>query len=85
MIDRLFEQATRAIERALALALIAGVSLNFANVVDRYLLGGTILGADEIQVFIMVWMTFLAAGVVAWRRLRRTKSCFGFMIWWTGG
>jgi TRAP-type C4-dicarboxylate transport system permease small subunit len=67
MIDRLFEQATHAIEWALALALIAGVCLNFANVVDRYLLGSTILGADEIQVFIMVWMTFLAAGVVAWR------------------
>lgn len=67
MIDRLFEHATHAIERVLALALIAGVCLNFANVVDRYVLGGTILGADELQVFIMVWMTFLAAAAVAWR------------------
>jgi len=67
MIDRFFDRATRAIERSLALALVAGVCLNFANVVDRYLLGGTILGADELQVFIMVWTTFLAAGVVAWR------------------
>jgi TRAP-type C4-dicarboxylate transport system permease small subunit len=67
MIDRFFELATRVIERTLALALIVGVCLNFANVVDRYVLGGSILGADELQVFIMVWMTFLAAAVVAWR------------------
>ena len=67
MIERFLELATRAIERTLALALIVGVGLNFANVVDRYVLGGSILGADELQVFIMVWMTFLAAAVVAWR------------------
>ena len=67
MIERLLERITGAIERALALALIVAVCLNFANVVDRYVLGGSIIGADELQVFVMVWMTFLAAAVVAWR------------------
>jgi len=67
MIDRLFDWITGAIERVLALAFIAAVCLNFANVLDRYILADSILGADELQVFIMVWITFLAAAVVAWR------------------
>ena len=67
MIDRLFERLTRALELLLALAFIVAVLLNFANVVGRYLLGWTILGADEVQIFIMVGMTFLGAVVVTWR------------------
>jgi TRAP-type C4-dicarboxylate transport system permease small subunit len=68
MIDRLFARLTRAIELLLALAFIAAVLLNFANVVGRYLLGWTILGSDEVQIFIMVGMTFLGAVVVTWRQ-----------------
>ncbi|HTP82956.1 MAG TPA: TRAP transporter small permease [Alphaproteobacteria bacterium] len=67
MIDRLFARLARAIELLLALAFIAAVALNFVNVVGRYLLGWTILGADEVQIFIMVGMTFLGAVVVTWR------------------
>jgi len=55
------------IERALAYAFIAAVGLNFINVVGRYGFGITILSADELQIFIMVFMTFLGAAVVAWR------------------
>jgi len=57
-----------AIERILALAFIAAVCLNFANVVGRYGFGRSIAAADEIQVYIMVFMAFLGAGVVSWRR-----------------
>ena len=67
MIDRLFERLTRALELLLALAFIVAVLLNFANVVGRYVLGWTILGSDEVQIFIMVGMTFLGAVVVTWR------------------
>jgi len=67
MIDRLFARLTRALELLLALAFIVAVLLNFANVVGRYLLGWTILGSDEVQIFIMVGMTFLGAVVVTWR------------------
>jgi len=56
-----------AIERVLALAFIAAVALNFANVVGRYLLGRSIFGADEVQVYVMVCMAFLGAGIVTWR------------------
>ena len=55
------------IERTLAYAFIVAVGLNFCNVVGRYGFGVTILSADEIQIFIMVFMAFLGAAVVAWR------------------
>jgi TRAP-type C4-dicarboxylate transport system permease small subunit len=56
------------IERVLALAFIAAVCLNFANVVGRYGFGRSIAAADEIQIYIMVFMAFLGAAVVSWRR-----------------
>jgi TRAP-type C4-dicarboxylate transport system permease small subunit len=55
------------IERTLAYAFIVAVGLNFFNVVGRYGFGITILSADELQIFIMVFMAFLGAAVVAWR------------------
>lgn len=57
-----------AIERVLALAFIAAVCLNFANVVGRYGFGRSIAAADEIQIYIMVFMAFVGAAVVSWRR-----------------
>ena len=67
MIDKVFGHVARVIELALALAFIAAVLLNFANVFGRYLLGISLLGSDEVQVFIMVGMTFLGAAVVTQR------------------
>jgi C4-dicarboxylate transporter DctQ subunit len=69
LIERLFERLMRAIEHALALAFIFAVCLNFANVIGRYVLGRTMLGADEVQMAIMVWMTFLGAAAVTWRNI----------------
>ena len=68
MIDRMFERATRAIEMVLALAFLIAIALNFANVIGRYVLGTSILWADEVQIFIMIAMTFIGAAVVTWRR-----------------
>ena len=67
MIDKAFDRIARVIELALALAFIAAVLLNFINVVGRYLFGLSLLGADEVQVFVMVGMTFLGAAVVTRR------------------
>ena len=69
MIDQAFDRIARVIEVMLALAFIFAVLLNFANVVGRYLLGLSLLGADEVQIFIMVAMTFLGAAVVTRRNL----------------
>ena len=43
------------------------VLLNFGNVVGRYVFGVSLLASDEVQVFIMVAMTFLGAVVVTRR------------------
>jgi TRAP-type transport system small permease protein len=63
MADRLI----RCLELVLAYVFLAAVALNFGNVAGRYLLGQTLLSADELQIFSMVIITFLGAGVVAWR------------------
>ena len=68
MIDKAFEKIARGIELVLALAFIVAVVLNFSNVVARYLFGISLLGSDEVQVFIMVGMTFLGAAVVTLRK-----------------
>jgi TRAP-type transport system small permease protein len=67
VIDKVFDRVARVIELALALAFIVAVLLNFTNVFGRYLLGISLLGSDEVQVFIMVGMTFLGAAVVTQR------------------
>jgi TRAP-type C4-dicarboxylate transport system permease small subunit len=67
VVSRILDRLTWWIERVLAYAFIAAVALNFINVVGRYGFGRTILSADELQIFIMVFMTFLGAAVVAWR------------------
>ena len=63
MADRLIHW----LEIVLAYAFLAAIALNFSNVAGRYLLGQTLLSADELQIFAMVVITFLGAAVVAWR------------------
>ena len=67
-LERAFERLMRLIEVIIGYALMFAVGLSFVNVVDRYVIGYSILGADEVEVFIMVGMTFLGAAVVTWRR-----------------
>lgn len=59
---------TRWAERLLALALLIGISLNFANVIGRYSAGYALNGVDEIEIYILIWTTFLGAVVVTWRK-----------------
>jgi len=67
VIDRFIERLTRWIEIALAAALVIAVILNFASVVGRYAFGVAVVGSDELQIFLMVWIAFLGAAVVTWR------------------
>jgi TRAP-type C4-dicarboxylate transport system permease small subunit len=41
---------------------------NFVTAADRYIFKRSIVGSDEIQIYVMVWMTFVGAAVVTWRR-----------------
>ena len=68
MIDGFLDRAARALELALGLGFIFAILLNFTNVIGRYVFGVSLLWADEVQIFILVAMTFLGAVVVTWRR-----------------
>lgn len=68
MIDKAIDRAARALELALGLGFLFAILLNFTNVIGRYVFGRSLLWADEVQVFIMIAMTFLGAVVVTWRR-----------------
>lgn len=68
MIDILIARVARAIEVLLASAFICAVGLNFVNVIGRYALGRSILWADEVQIFIMIGLTFIGAAIVTWRQ-----------------
>jgi TRAP-type transport system small permease protein len=49
----------------LLIMLLSGMALVvFANVVMRYVTGGSIVWAEEVARYAMVWLTFLAAGPV---------------------
>lgn len=60
-------QLSRGVDRLLGLVLCAVVGLNFVSAAARYLGGRAILGADELQVYAMVWLVFLGAAIVSWR------------------
>lgn len=49
------------------LLLLAGVAINFANVIGRYVFGSAIFWAEEIMVFLLIWGVFVGAVAVAWR------------------
>jgi len=69
MIDSVLQgvRAVLAVLRVLAgVALIASVTLNFANVVGRYFFNTSIHWAEEVMLFFMVGCVFLGNGLVAW-------------------
>lgn len=68
MVERTLGGLMSVLQKALGLALIIAVLLNFANVITRYLFGYSILWADEVELFILVLITFLGAVIVGWHR-----------------
>jgi TRAP-type C4-dicarboxylate transport system permease small subunit len=66
-IDRGFAIAVRCIELSLSVAFVFVVVLNFVTAADRYLFKRSIIGSDEVQIYVMIWMTFVGAAVVTWR------------------
>jgi TRAP-type C4-dicarboxylate transport system permease small subunit len=66
-LEQAIDSAATAVTRVLGCAVLAAVALNLANVVGRYGFGRALLGAEELQVFISIWVTFLGAAVLAWR------------------
>lgn len=65
----LVRRLSRSVDRLLGLVLCAIVGLNFVSATSRYTAGRAILGADEVQVYAMVWLVFVGGAVVTWRGL----------------
>lgn len=63
MLDR-FEAALVAANRWLLIVLLAAMAcIIFANVVLRYLTSDSLVWAEEVGRYLMVWITFLGAGL----------------------
>lgn len=73
-LDGVIDRLVLGIERALAYALIIAVLINFASVIGRYVFGRSVLGSDEIMIYLMVWTAFLGAVVVGWRHQHITMN-----------
>jgi TRAP-type C4-dicarboxylate transport system permease small subunit len=58
--------ALATIRGLLGALILAGVALNFANVIGRYVFLRPIIWAEEILVFIMIWCVMLGATLVTW-------------------
>ena len=64
MLDR-FERALVACNRWLLIVLLLAMAcIVFANVVLRYTTGDSIVWAEEVARHMMIWVTFLGAGMV---------------------
>lgn len=46
--------------------MLAGVAINFANVVGRYLFGRPLFWAEETMVFITIWGVFVGIAAIAY-------------------
>lgn len=51
---------------AVAALFLAGLFLNFANVVGRYVFQRPIMAAEEVLVYLMIWCIFLGAALVTY-------------------
>lgn len=59
-----------------AALLLAGVSINLANVVGRYLFLAAIYWAEEAMVYLAIWAIFLAAVAIAYDGTALTMDFF---------
>jgi len=49
-----------------ALILLAGVGMNFVNILARYFFLAPFHWVEEVMTFMLIWITFLSAGAIAW-------------------
>lgn len=65
-VERIGNSIVFVAERLLALGLIAAIVLDFINVAGRYTGGFSLLGVDEIEIDVLVWIAFIGAVAVTW-------------------
>lgn len=66
-LDRAIRAVVLMFDLLSAAALVAGVSLNFVNIVGRYLFSAPIPWAEEVMLYLMLALVFLGAGAISLR------------------
>lgn len=51
----------------MAVLILSGIAINFANVISRYLFSFALYWGEEIMVFIAIWFTFIGVIVVTYK------------------
>jgi TRAP-type C4-dicarboxylate transport system permease small subunit len=60
--------------------ILAGIAINFANVMGRYLFLSPIIWAEEILIYVMVWTVFVGAVLVTWEGRHLRMDFFSIML-----
>jgi len=56
--------------------MLAGIGINIANVVSRYLFGRSIFWAEEILVYLVIWGVFIGMAAAAYRGAHLNMDLF---------
>jgi TRAP-type C4-dicarboxylate transport system permease small subunit len=75
-LERVGNRIIAVAERTLALGLIVAIVLDFTNVIGRYTSAFGLLGIDEIEIYILIWIAFVGAAAVTWRRQHLRMDVF---------
>src|SRR6201997_4505562 len=65
-LSRCAEALMAALRIAAGAMLALSVAINFANIIGRYFLSGSLSWAEEAMLFLMIGCVFLGAGPVSW-------------------
>ena len=63
----LFGHVLTAIKVLIGVLMLAAISINFANVIARRVFDAPLIWAEEILVFIIVWMVYTGAVLISWQ------------------
>jgi len=69
---RAFGRFLNIVKLLIASLMMAAIVINFANVIARHVFSAPFIWAEEILIYIIVWMVFFGGAVVSWdgRQLR---------------
>jgi TRAP-type C4-dicarboxylate transport system permease small subunit len=60
--------------------MLAGIAINFANVIGRYLFGQALFWAEETMVFITIWGVFVGMAAIAYKGEHLNMDLFSAAI-----
>ncbi len=64
----------------IGVVILAGIAINFANVIGRYVFLEPIIWAEEIMIYIMVWTVFIGSVLVSFEGQHLKMDFFSIML-----